>query len=180
MDDARHLLGGYASVAESQQHIQLSTSLLSTAAFWIHQRQDAFNALINQRLPKTDLDCSGLDRSTSFADADTWAKRATCLHAETVCFCFSSDATSKDKYDNLLQRLEDWNQHKPDIFSPVFHQERDIMQGRHFPEICFLWDCCAFALSYHYLSMLLMTVYDPSVPKIGPLMLEGRKRIDVR
>lgn len=142
MDGARHLLGGYASVTESQQHIQLSTSLLSTAAFWIHQRQDAFNALINQRLPKTDLDCSGLDRSTSFADADTWAKRATCLHAETVYFCFSVIATSKDKYDNLLQRLEEWNQHKPDIFSPVFHQERDIMQGRHFPEICFLWDCC--------------------------------------
>ena len=37
----------------------------------------------------------------------------------------------------------------------------------------------AFGLSYHYFSMLLMTICNPTIPKIGSMGLEGRKRTQV-
>lgn len=140
-DDARHLLGGYASVTESQKNIIQETGPLGKAAFWIHQRQDVFNAIINQRLPRTDLDRSGLDRSVSVAEPNLWAKRATCLQAEVVSFCFGADNNSVEKFRHVARRLEEWDLYKPRIFTPVFYQDRDLSQGRFLPDICVLWDC---------------------------------------
>lgn len=35
-------------------------------------------------------------------------------------------------------------------------------------------------LAYWHLAMLLLAVYDPTLPKIGPKYLEGRERTRVR
>lgn len=140
-DDARHLLGGYASVAECQQREQIRTGL-SSAAFWVHQRQDVFNAVIHQRTPKTDLQRSGLDLSISPADEHTWALRATCLNAEAASFCFGTEAASVHRFRSVTARLQQWYQHKPQSFTPVFYRERDLSQGRFFPDLYLVLDCC--------------------------------------
>lgn len=137
-DDARHLLGGYASVAEFQAQ-NLRYSGLSNSAFWVHQRQDAYNALIHQRIPKTDLEHCNMDRSVAPADEYVWAKRPVCLMADCVEFCFGNPS-SFEKHQELTQRLEDWFMHKPDTFSPVHCNERDPGIGRMFPEVCILMD----------------------------------------
>lgn len=37
----------------------------------------------------------------------------------------------------------------------------------------------AFGLAYYYFSSLLMTIYDPTISRIGPMYLAGQKRIKV-
>ncbi|PYH96709.1 hypothetical protein BO71DRAFT_163837 [Aspergillus ellipticus CBS 707.79] len=54
-DDARHLLGGIASVTEFQNQ-ELEFDDLSRAAFWVHLRQDTVVAIINHRVPHMNLD----------------------------------------------------------------------------------------------------------------------------
>ncbi|KAF2094201.1 hypothetical protein NA57DRAFT_80616 [Rhizodiscina lignyota] len=175
-DDARHLLGGYASVAAAQEE-QRPWSGLRNAALWVHQRQDVFNAILNQRVPKTDLDKCGLDRSVAPADECIWAKRATCLVGDVVTFCFGPDAGSTSKYLEIKQRLDDWDLCKPGSFTPVYFRERDPAAGRYFPEICLLLDPCVVGLAYFHLALLLMAIFDPTSPRIGSKYIEGRERI---
>ena len=149
-DEARHLLGGYASVAERGQH----WVGLSNAAFWIHQRQDAFFALVHQQVPNTDLTRSGLDRSNAPAPDHIWAKRATCLNADVVRYCFGPDMGSAQKYYELMQRLENWDLYKPDTFRPVYYEERCPEAGRYFPDIYLLMDTCSKYTTLRYQSQI--------------------------
>jgi hypothetical protein len=160
-DDARHLLGGYASVAEFQAQ-NLQHSELSSSAFWVHQRQDAYNALINQRVPKTDLEYCAMDRGVADADEYVWAKRPVCLMAECVEFCFGNP-NSIDKHNELERRLEEWYTHKPVTFSPVHCGVRDPANGRMFPEICVVMDYagkhCLVPLAVHTTLLIVMTSF---------------------
>ncbi|KAF6514847.1 hypothetical protein HZS61_005981 [Fusarium oxysporum f. sp. conglutinans] len=140
-DDARHLLGGYASVAESFRQ-DLPWEGFRQAALWIHLRQDIFNAVINQRVPRTNVNRLGIDRSSSPTDETTWAKRVLCLEAEVVEYCFSHEGSSIQRYTSLEVRLEDWDRQKPQTFTPVFYQERDPSQGVSFPIVSVLLDSC--------------------------------------
>ncbi|KAJ4062049.1 hypothetical protein NW756_003515 [Fusarium oxysporum] len=170
-DDARHLLGGYASVAESFRQ-DLPWEGFRQAALWIHLRQDIFNAVINQRVPRTNVNRLGIDRSSSPTDETTWAKRVLCLEAEVVEYCFSHEGSSIQRYTSLEVRLEDWDRQKPQTFTPVFYQERDPSQGVSFPIVSVLLDSCVFALSHYYFAMLMMLVHDPRMPKVGTQYLE--------
>ena len=107
-EDARHLLGGYASVAESQGEAQQPHSL-GDAAFWLHVRQDTYAAIINARSPKIDLLGANLELSNSPEDGVAWAKQATRLHCGVVEFCFGSGPTagSVQQFHILKQMLAD-------------------------------------------------------------------------
>ncbi|TVY68577.1 hypothetical protein Focb16_v002567 [Fusarium oxysporum f. sp. cubense] len=178
-DDARHLLGGYASVAESFRQ-DLPWEGFRQAALWIHLRQDIFNAVINQRVPRTNVNRLGIDRSSSPTDETTWAKRVLCLEAEVVEYCFSHEGSSIQRYTSLEVRLEDWDRQKPQTFTPVFYQERDPSQGVSFPIVSVLLDSCVFALSHYYFAMLMMLVHDPRMPKVGTQYLECQKEIRIK
>ncbi|KAF5695076.1 ARCA-like protein [Fusarium denticulatum] len=140
-DDARHLLGGYASVAESFRQ-DLPWEGFRRAALWIHLRQDIFNAVINQRVPRTNVNRLRIDRSCSPADETTWAKRVLCLEAKVVEYCFGHEGSPIQNYETLEARLEDWDRQKPQTFTPVFYQERDPSQGLSFPNVSVLLDSC--------------------------------------
>lgn len=191
-------MGGYASIEEFQkQGIELDS--LSNAAFWIHQRQDLIAAVVNHRIPKTNYDHTGLGRSFDPADRLTWTKRGTCIHAEVIKFCFGSSRGSIDDFKAVLSELEQWDRCKPDVFTPVFYREQDPLEGRPFPDICFTLDDCgkymrtqtllivslliyvtqAMAIAYYYFSMLLMAIHDPTVPRMGPALLESQKQVEV-
>lgn len=140
-DDARHLLGGYASVAAAQEE-RLPWTGLRNAALWVHQRQDVFNAILNQRRPKTDLDKISLDRSMTAADECIWAKRASCLTADVVEWCFGPEAGSVPKYLTLTQKLRDWDVYKPIEYTPVYFSDSDPSIGKYFPDYCLTLDAC--------------------------------------
>ncbi|KAI7764064.1 hypothetical protein LZL87_006446 [Fusarium oxysporum] len=178
-DDVRHLLGGYASVAESFRQ-DLPWEGFRRAALWIHLRQDIFNAVINQRVPRTDVNRLEIDRSSSPTDETTWAKRVLCLEAEAVEYCFSHGGSSIQQYISLEAHLEDWDRQKPQTFTPVFYQERDPSQGRSFPIVSMLLDSCVFSLRHYYFAMLMMLVHDPRMPKVGTQYVECQKGIRIK
>ncbi|RBR21357.1 hypothetical protein FVER53590_28347 [Fusarium verticillioides] len=178
-DDARHLLGGYASVAESFKQ-DLPWEGFRRAALWIHLRQDIFNAVINQRVPRTNVNRLGIDRGCSPADESIWAKRVLCLEAEVVEYCFGQERPSIQHYEALEDRLEDWDRQKPQTFTPVFYQERDPPQGVSFPTVSVLLDSCVFGLSHYYFAMLMMLVHDPRMPKIGTQYLQHQKEMRIK
>lgn len=128
-------------MAEIQNSVMMQPfTPLKNSAFWIHQRQDVYNALVNQRVPTTNLAHSGLDRSSGPTDDFTWAKRTTCLQADCVEFCFGPNAANTEAYNALQRRLDEWYNNKPSHFSPVCYVEENPSQGKYFPDICVLLD----------------------------------------
>lgn len=150
--DTRHLLGGYACVEESHKQ-GIPWDGLRRAALWTHQRQDAFNAVLNQRVPKTPVDDLGIDRTCSPADECIWAKRATCLNAETVQFCFGNEV-SGERFNDIDHKLKEWYGCKPDTFTPVLYEERDVSRGQYFPHVPMLLDSCGKSIQIHVLETL--------------------------
>lgn len=140
-DYARHLLGGFAFVAAVQEESR-EWEGLRNAALWLHQRQDVFNAILNQRPPKTNLTFCNIDRSMKEADEDIWAKRSTCLTADVATFCFGPEASSVIKYAALKEQLEQWERCKPPSFDPIYYVERDVALGRFFDDIWITLDAC--------------------------------------
>ncbi|KAE8375839.1 hypothetical protein BDV26DRAFT_6007 [Aspergillus bertholletiae] len=177
-DDAWHLLGGFAFVEEVQNESRHWQEGLGRGAFWIHQRQDIINAILNQRPTKANLTLCGLDRTSSDSNPETWAKRCTCLVADVVSFCFGPNASSIERYDTLRHQLDWWDMHKPPCSTAFFQSELDHQTEDPFPEIIFALDASVVGVAYYHLSMLLMAIYNPRQPKIGPLHALGRQQIE--
>lgn len=196
-DHAQHLLGGCASVEELQRQVA-SLDALGSAAYWIHQRQDLVNAVVNHRAPRSLFNHSGVDISCEPTNGSNWAKRATCLHSETAQFRFGVEPRSVKEYDRISHLLEQWDFHKPEEFVPVCCEDPQTSDAEPFPAVCFLTDyaggfqclatttCAAndarrapvMAVVYHHFSMLLLTIHDPSVPKLGPRYLDSQFRVE--
>jgi len=77
------------------------------------------------------------------ANECVWAKRATCLNADVVEFCFGVDSGSVSKYQAIMRNLDDWQLNVPNTFRPVYYRENNVASGRFFPDICLLLDCCS-------------------------------------
>lgn len=115
---------------------------LRDAALWVHQRQDVFNAILNQRPTRTDLSICNIDRSMNEASDEIWAKRSTCLTADVVSFCFGAESSSIPKYMALKHQLHLWDTCKPPSFTPLYYRECDAAAERYFPEVWLTLDAC--------------------------------------
>ena len=61
-----------------------------------------------------------------------------------------------------------WESRRPLSFDPIFLYPRDAFNGRYFPEICYGTDEHVAAAHFFYMSKLLLTTHDPTLPRIGP------------
>jgi hypothetical protein len=130
---------------EELQRQGVALDWLSTAAFWVYQRQDISFAILNHRPPKINLDQIDFDRSLSPSDDYTWTKRATCLHADVLGFCFETihvetKHRSVASYSALIEALQGWDASKPKYFAPIHTEERYLAVGLMFPGIYFTLD----------------------------------------
>ena len=64
--------------------------------------------------------------------------------------------------------LSEWESERPASFIPVYIRSSDSLAGRYFPEVCYLTNEGLLASHFYYLSKLLLTTHDPTLPRIGP------------
>ncbi|KAE8370295.1 hypothetical protein BDV27DRAFT_152181 [Aspergillus caelatus] len=159
------LLRLYEEISEVQNENRPWQEGLGRGAFWIHQRQDMINAILNQRPNKADLTFCGLNRIPNDPNPETWAKRSTC-------------ASSIERCEALRHQLDCWDMHKPPCYAPFFHGDLSHRTGDAFPEITFTLDAAIVGVAYYHLSMLLMAIYNPQQLKIGLLHVKSRQQIE--
>ena len=67
--------------------------------------------------------------------------------------------------------LDTWERNRPSTFDPIFlHPRGGADTCTFFPEICYVTDEHVAAAHFFYLSKLLLTTHDPTIPRIGPRM----------
>ena len=168
---------------------------LTQAGFWVAFRQEIHSAFLKQRAFNLTISRSDAFGSFSTADDTVWADRLVNFCAEALEFCYGSTKTAavstgqsaKERWLSLKQYEKTLSEVLPSTFEPIYWREPDMARGEVFPDICYLSDCHVAGIQHVELARILLAVYDPTRPKLGPghvnstrLLNENLKRIVLR
>ncbi|KIW94891.1 uncharacterized protein Z519_04869 [Cladophialophora bantiana CBS 173.52] len=150
---------------------------LCQASFWVAFRQEIYSAFLKQRPFNHDLSRCEAFRSFSPAEDAVWADRLIIFCADVLEFCYGNSNSSTrldtnlsttDNWLSLKQYEEMWPEVLPASFEPIYYRDPDRSKGEVFPEVCYLADCHVTGVQHVELAKILLAVYDPTRPKLGP------------
>lgn len=163
---------------------------LRHASFRIAIRQEITSAFLKQRPIRQDLRAWDSMRSFSEAEDAVWTDRVLAFCSRVVQFCFGDDSTlptlplgsrtrvSRWRELKDFERL--WDLHKPLSFNAIHYQEptrNSADPNSVFPQIWHLSGVHVAGHQYLDLARILLTVYDPTVPRLGSGAAAATKRI---
>lgn len=135
-DSPRHLKGTtifYPAEATSD------STELRRSVFWIHLRQEIYNAYIHQRSVRTDFSTRDIESYTEDTGDDMWFKKILVIAAFVSKWAFDEDANTIG-WRKLCQDVDEWEDKRPSTFDPVYFRRREPREGRYFPEVCYVTD----------------------------------------
>ena len=162
-DLPRHLKG--TSVFFPAEAMSNSSQLLR-AVFWLHLRQEIYNAYLYQRSVVTDLSNCSFESENESEDDDMWLHQIVYIAALVSKWAFGEDA-SHARWHELCKMVDVWESRRPTSFDPIYFRTRDPPNGRYFPEVCYVTDEHVAAAHFFYMAKLLRTTHDPNLPRIG-------------
>ncbi len=166
---------------------------LCQAAFWVAFRQEIHSAFLKQRAVNLALSRCEAFRSFSPAEDAVWADRLIIFCADVLEFCYgnttnapsrqqhnsSSATTPKDRWLGLKQYERMWSEVLPASFEPIYFRDPDRAKGEVFPQICYMADCHVAGVQHVELARILLAVYDPTAPKLGPGYLASVRKLSM-
>lgn len=195
--DTESALRGIQIFLEAQIMPAVSGYGLRHAAYWIALRQEITTAFSKQRTFRLPLGPCEPYRSFEPADDYVWADRLVIHCADVLQYCYGSEEDlPRDRYqssmgimqsgtDMRLARYEElvafetlWAELGPPSFKPIYSREPDRSRGEVFPELWYLNNCHVAGLQFLELARILLTVYNPKLPRLGPGQRTAMRSVD--
>ncbi|KAF9885682.1 hypothetical protein FE257_012664 [Aspergillus nanangensis] len=171
-EDEERFLRTFQSFTTSQASENPHKNSFSYAAFEMALRLEIVSGFMKQRPVGLSFNIFAAQRSMDEADDIVWTHRLILHCADVLEFCFGDgDATGKARAARWaeLKGFEDlWEYHMPLSFVSIKEQQPDPANGQFFPLIWYISDYQVLGMQYLDLARILLTVYDPSIPRIGP------------
>lgn len=146
-----------------------NSSQLRRAVFWLHLRQEIYNAYLYQRSVGTDLSDCNLESENEAENDGMWFHQTLIIAALVSKWAFGEEA-SHNRWYELCKMVDAWESRHPTSLDPIYFRPRDPQNSRYFPEVCYVADEHVAAAHFFYLAKLLLTTHDPNLPRIGPQM----------
>ena len=155
---------------------------LREAASWLALRQDLYVALTRQQQLTMDLDSYASSASLAMETPESLANRVVLIFAHVLNFAFESPAKfasraeRNSQWRKLNEMADAWYHDRPAHAAPLWTIEADCdSQGLEgtidgeltFPELLMGHPAHVCALQYYYLARLVLTLWDPAVPRVG-------------
>lgn len=135
-------------------------------------RQEICSAFMKQRPFFFPLERCDSFRTFEPAEDAVWADWMIIFCADVLQYCHGSterpQRQSKERWAELRAREQRWAEVLPMSFEPIYYREPDAAAGEVFPELWYLVDCHVAGVQHVELARILLCVYDPSLPKLGP------------
>ncbi|KAJ5533327.1 hypothetical protein N7494_009879 [Penicillium frequentans] len=190
--DTESALRGIQIFLEAQIAPAVSGYGLRHAAYWIALRQEITTAFSKQRTFRLPLGPCEPYRSFSLL------MTTLVIHcADVLQYCYGSEEDSpRDRQqssmgilqtgtDMRLARYEElvafetlWAELGPPSFKPIYSREPDRSCGEVFPELWYLNNCHVAGLQFLELARILLTVYNPKLPRLGPGQRTAMRSVD--
>lgn len=112
--------------------------------------------------------CDGY-RSWDPAPDHVWANRLMIFCADVLQYCFSdSDLPRIARHEELVDVSKRWQQYRPHSFVPIYRRQADRTENGVLPQSWYIADCHIVGIQNMTLAMILLTVFDPNLPRLGP------------
>lgn len=148
-------------------HSSPSGSGLRQAAFWVALRQEVFTSFMKQRPLTFPLAHCDAFRSLSPAPDAVWADRLIIFCADVLEYCYGSQEvtthSSLQRWQALAAYQDELHACLPESFDPLYMRDGEI-----FPEIWHLDRSHVTGTTHGELARLMLVVFDPSRPRLGP------------
>lgn len=200
-EDTESALRGIQIFLDAQAISAVAGSGLRHAAYWIALRQEIITAFSKQRAFRLPLGPCEPYRSFEPADDYVWADRLVIHCADVLQYCFGSDeedlprgqlqASSTGilhpipatdmrvaRYEELVTFETIWAELGPPSFKPIYTREPDRRRGEVFPELWYLNNCHVAGLQFLELARILLVVYNPNLPRLGPSQRTAMRSVD--
>ncbi len=151
------------------------------AVFRMALRQEVTSAFLKQRSVQLPLDAWASQRSFDEADDSVWTDRLVLYCADVLQYCFGEEHMSGRTRMELWQELKSfgelWEVSKPLSFHHIQYQEPNRTEGYCFPRIWYMSGGHVLGMQHLDLARILLTVYDPGIPRLGPGSIAAGRRI---
>ena len=153
----------------NQSHDLAAQTNLRQAAFWVFLRQEIYNAFMKQRSINFSLWRCEAFRSLSPADDCIWADRLVVFCADVLQYCHGPAVHTAERWEQLKSFHLQLTDTLPASFNPIYFRPSDATDPKSvFASVWYLADCHAIGAQYIELSRMLLTVYNPAIPRLGP------------
>ncbi|KAI9742016.1 MAG: hypothetical protein M1834_000405 [Cirrosporium novae-zelandiae] len=174
-DNLTHLIGTKALIT-AQERSNL-TGLLFEKLFFVALRQEVNVAFVQQRAIDLPLTSPFLDRSLLPTDDCSWANRMVVHCSDALNYCFGSESHhSTARWEELQSYQERCLRSIPSSFEPIYFSPTN--EEKPFPEIWLQHPWHTTGLQHHLLAKILLTVYNPKLPRLGPSQRSAQLKID--
>lgn len=150
------------------------------ACFRMALRQEVTSAFMKQRSVRLPLEAWAPLRTWSEVDDVVWTDRLVLFCADVLQFCFGDDAvgmrSQTDRWKELKDFEKTWELCKPLTFGALQEQDADGTNGV-FPQIWLFSEVNVSGMQYFDLARILLTVYDPTIPRLGPGAIAASHRV---
>ena len=151
------------------------------ASFRVALRQETTIAFLKQRAVRLPLETWSVLQGFDEAEDFTWSDRHLYHCAKVLQFCFGGDngngKTQIERWNELRNFEMHWDESKPLSFMPIHYQQPDPAKGECLPHIWYMAEVHVTGLMSLDLARILLTVYNPNIPQIGPGVTAARRRI---
>ncbi|KAA8646718.1 uncharacterized protein ATNIH1004_005393 [Aspergillus tanneri] len=134
---------------------------MTDAAFIVTLRQEIFVANLIQRPVGSITEHCNIDMSLVASSDVMWAFRAIAHAAKVTDFAYDNVSfRTRDRWESLMQYLQDWEALRPASFNPIYREEGNP-QSCPFPKLWYCNDYHVAARQYTELSRILLLASDP-------------------
>lgn len=172
--------GTYAMV---RPEIEKYLSSYQHACFRIALRQECARAFMKQQPIGLDLQMWSLLEGFDEAEDFVWADRHLYHLALVLQFCFDNDSGGQHntaRWEELKRFEQLWEDNKPISFAAIHYHYPNRDTGEVLPEIWYLAEIHAIATQYLDLSRILLAVYNPTLPRLGPGAAQAQRLTSAR